>query len=410
MTSARPMRLVHYLTRLRLADGGVVRALLDMAAGAAAAGHEVTVATLDDADAPGAWKRGDPGEPRIALLGKGAGPLGFLRRDALARAREVLTGADAAHVHGVWERDVAQFASACRRAGVPYVSSVHGMLDDWCMTQRRAKKRAYLALFGRRMLEGAGAVHCTTEAELRQARPWFPGARRVVVLPLPVDLKPFLVPPSAGAARDRFGIDPAAPMLLFLGRVHPQKGIGALLHGARALKAAGTPFNLVIAGPADPHYERTVRGLVERLGLTDRVRLVGLVVGDLKLSLYAAANMFVLPSYQESFGYVLIEALACGTPVVTTRGVDLWQELEASGAATILDLGGTDEASGERLAQVIRAGLEEPVRLSAAGRKGREWVFSTFGAGVVDRYLDMYARAGAPGGQGGAMPDRYGSR
>ncbi len=397
MTTLRAMRLVHYLTRLRLADGGVVRAMIDMAEGAAAAGHEVTVATLDATDAPEAWKREGPGVPRVAVLGHGLGPLGLLRRASLARVRDVLAGAAAAHVHGVWERDTAQFAAACRRAGVPYVSSVHGMLDDWCMRRGALKKRVYLALLGRRMLERAAAVHCTAQAELEQARKWFPGGRGVVV-PLPLAVGPYRDPPGPGAARARFGIDPGTPMLLFLSRVHPKKGVETLLHGARALKGAGHRFSVIIAGPVDPAYEREVLALVDRLGLADRVRLVGLVVGDTKLSLYAAADLLVLPTHQENFGYVLVEAIACGTPVVTTRGVDIWRELEATGAATIFDLDGTDEASGEQLAPVLlRAGLGDPCRLSTAGRKGREWVLSTFGGGgIVGRYLALYAQAGTP--------------
>lgn len=391
------MKLLHYLNYMRVSLGGVVRAVLDLAGGAAAAGHDVTVATLDDADAPEAWRRAGPGLPRVVRLGPGTGVLRGLRRDDVGRVRDLLAGVDAAHLHGVWERSTAQVASACRRAGVPYVVTIHGMLDDWCMAQGASKKRAYMALIGRRMLRGAAAVHCTAQAEMDQARKWF-APDRGVVIPLPMDLAAYRAPPSPEIAHAAFNVRAGVPRLLFLSRLHPKKGVEALIHAAAELRRAGITTDVLVAGSGEPAYEAGIRALALKLDLVPSVRLLGLVTGDLKLSLYRYADLFVLPTYQENFGYVLLEAFACGTPIVTTRGVDIWRELEATGAATIIERDDDAPTTGLRLAEVIRPALADLTRLRAAGARGREWVLSTYdAAAVTPRYLDLYERARATG-------------
>ncbi len=107
--------------------------------------------------------------------------------------------------------------------------------------------------------------------------------------------------------------------------------------------------------------------------------------GHEKLSLYQASDVFVLPTYQENWGFVLIESLACGTPLVTTRGVDIWSELESSGGAVIVD------AEPGALATTIRSLLEDDGRRQEMGSRGRSWVLRTLHTDrVIDRYEALY--------------------
>ena len=130
-------------------------------------------------------------------------------------------------------------------------------------------------------------------------------------------------------------------------------------------------------------------GPVRDLRLDDRVDFVGEVLGADKLSLYQASDLFVLPTSQENFGLVLPEALACGTPVVTTKGVDIWPELESSGGALI-----ADPATPEQFAQHIGALLGTRARRDEMGAKGREWVLSSLSAeSVMGLYVEMYREA-----------------
>jgi glycosyltransferase involved in cell wall biosynthesis len=122
------------------------------------------------------------------------------------------------------------------------------------------------------------------------------------------------------------------------------------------------------------------------------VHFVGMVRGDLRTSLYQAADLFVLPTSQENFGIVLLESLCCKTPVLTTKGVDIWRELLESNAATIVETRGVAEQIASRM-QVL---LRDRVALREAGRKARDWGLATYSRDtLVPQFERMYQEAAA---------------
>lgn len=382
------MRILHYIKRIWFADGGVVRAGLDLCKAMAERGHEVTLATCDDKDAPAGWKAGAPGLPRIAPLPEPSGPLGTFTADAKRTIDALLAGADVLHDHIFWLPSSVQFCSAARRAGKPYIISTHGMLDDWCMTQRGLKKRLFLTLVGNRMFRHAAAVHCTASAEERQSSRWLPPAKAVVI-PYVFDLDPFRALPGPEIARAKFPqAASGVPVVLFLSRVHEKKGIEILIEAAALWRDQGIDLRVLIAGTGDPAYQQSLRTLVTRHRLDHIVHFVGLVVGAEKLSLYQAADLFILPTSQENFGLVLPESLACRTPVITTRGVDIWPELEQSGAAVIADP--TPKAIADAAAPL----LADPTLRHKMGERGRNWVLQNLDpVKVSEQFEAMYARS-----------------
>jgi len=382
------VKLVHYFTRFVVADGGVVRAVLDMAQALSARGHDVTILTQNDTDIPATWKSGGAGLPRVVNLGVATKPLGRLDATALGKAREAIRGADVVHLHTPWETSNPQVAAMARAERVAYIVSIHGMLDDWCMTQRAGKKRLYLMLAGRRLLENAAYVHCTAEAEKQQSQKWFPRGRGRVI-PLVFDLEPFRSLPGPELARAKHSsLATDCPKVLFLSRVHPKKGLELLIDSVPLLQKAGVDASVSIAGTGEADYTAMLKQRVATMGLTERVAFLGLVTGAEKLSVYQAADVFVLPTSQENFGFVIPEAMACGKAVVTTRGVDIWPELEKSGGAVIVD------GSPAAIAQTVAGLLNDPARLAAMASKGQEWVFRELdGNRVVERYEAMYSDA-----------------
>lgn len=381
------MRVVHYLDRFRLELGGVVRAVLDLSAATARAGDDVVVLTHDAHDVPPEWREGGAGFPRVRALPAPAVPGGWFAPWQLREVREGLRGADAAHIHAMWTPSNAQVASAARAVGVPYVLTPHGMLDDWSMSQRRAKKKVYLALGGRRMLDRAGAVHCTASAEASQAKAWFSNPR-VDVAPVLFDLGPYRELPGLGPSGRAFPfLESGRPVLVFLSRLHEKKRPDLVLEAAAALRASGVDVEVAIAGTGDAALEASLRGSIERLGLTDRAHLLGMVKGVEKVSLLERADVFVLPTSQENFGIAIVEAMACGTPVVTTRGVDIWPELQDSGGAVIVD-----RVDAQTLAREVGALLSDDDRRGAMGRSAREWALRELDErSVVERYRKMYS-------------------
>ena len=381
--SGRAVRVVHYLNHVSLAAGGVTRAAIDLLEVLAGRGADVTLLTGDAEDVPADW--GQAGRPRVVTLGRPGLRGGRLGSSQLARAAEVLAAADALHLHGVWEAANAQLAAVAHKLRRPYLISPHGMLDDWSMGQssaKRLKKELYLRTIGRRYVGRAALVHLTAEAERRQALPRL-RRRPTLVLPLIVDLAPFRTLPGPAEARKLLPASDAAT-LLFLSRVHPKKGLDKLLDALAILRQDGRDVRLAVGGAGEAAYLDQLRQQTDRLGVADRVAWLGLVTGTAKISLYESADLFVLPTSQENFGLVLAESMACGTPVVTTRGTDIWRELEAAG-------GTITTAEPADLAAAIGKLLDDPADLQVRGRRGRAWVFDTLDPDRLgDAYLDAY--------------------
>lgn len=362
----RLVRCVHYLSQIRLEAGGVVRAALDFCGVFAAMGNPTTLVTGNAMDIPDEWRRGTAGMPKVVTIDPTAGRLALLSKLGKAQLQQTLEGAQVLHLHGPWEPSNLQAAALAGKAGVPYVLSAHGMLDEWSMQQKRTKKRAYLRVAGNRLLRRAARVHCTAQAELEQARKWLP-IDNGVVLPLVMDLSPFESLPGPDRARGQFAcLRTDETKLLFLSRIHPKKGVDLLIRAVAELQRRGRRATLLVAGPPDAYYIKQLRNLAAELGVGERVEFPGMVRGEEKLSLYQAADLFVLPTSQENFGLVLLEAMACRLPVITTRGVDIWRELSEAGAKI------TDR-DPSAIATAIEAMLAES-HLQQRGEQGRVWV------------------------------------
>ena len=385
------MKILHYLRRIRLEDGGVVRAVLNLSAGLAARGHEVTLATIDDQDVERAYEGVDV-RPRVVRLEGSGGRFGLLGSGQLGAMRGLLREADVAHLHSMWTTSNVQVAGAARGTGTPYVYSVHGMLDDWSMAQRTLKKKIYLALAGRRALEGAAFVHCTAQAELDQARKWFPRGRGRVV-PLICEIEPYRELPGPEAARAAFAdMDWSKPTLLYLSRLHYKKGPDKLIRAVGRLRRDGRDVELLFAGTGDPpEYEDELRRLSDAEGAG--AHFLGFVAGRDKISLLEAVDLVVIPTSQENFGFVFFEALAAGAALVTTKGTDTWPELVESGGTVLA------EAEPESIARAVGGLLDDPDRIRAMGEAGRRWAMANLEPDrVVEKFVGMYGDAS--GGRG----------
>jgi glycosyltransferase involved in cell wall biosynthesis len=383
------LRCVHYFSGIRLETGGVARAVLDFCRVFAAAGNPTTLITGDATDVPAEWANStSPDIPRLIEINPPRGRFALLNRSDKSRLRQALTDAQVLHLHTPWEPSNLQAAALARQANVPYVLSIHGMLDDWSMAQKRSKKRAFLKLAGNRLLRRAARVHFTAQAELEQAKKWLP-IDNGVVLPLVMDLTPFENLPGPQLARQRFArLNQGGDKLLFLSRVHPKKGVDLLIKALADLHKRDRRALLFIAGPGEPDYLEQLRQLAAELGVGESVEFCGMVRGEEKVSLYQAADLFILPTSQENFGLVLIEALACRLPVITTRGVDIWKELSGAGASIT-------DPDPLAIASAIEATLSDPT-LNDRRERGRAWVCNELNPQkVVEDYESLYKQVSA---------------
>jgi len=291
-------------------------------------------------------------------------------------------------LHGVWERANIQISGMARRVGTPYVVSLRGMLDDWCMAQRGLKKRMYLRLGGRKVLEGAAYVHCTAEGELEQSHKWFPkGHGRVI--PNLMDLDVFSTLRGPGPAEQQWPeLKGPGPHLLFLSRLHVKKGIEHLLAAMPRLLEAFPDIQLFMVGPGEDEYVASLKQLARTYGVDGCTHFTGQVGGEEKWSLYEACDLFVLPSSQENFGFVQFEALACGTAVMTTKLVDTWREIVNSGGGIAV------EQSADAIVKGIAPLLADREKLASMGKTGRKWIFDHMSTDSIASQLEaMYQDA-----------------
>jgi glycosyltransferase involved in cell wall biosynthesis len=172
--------------------------------------------------------------------------------------------------------------------------------------------------------------------------------------------------------------------------VHPKKGLDLLIPAFA--RAGDEDATLVIAGPVQDGYEPVVRGLIRDAGIERRVVLTGMLSGRPRLAAFAAADLFALTSRQENFGMVVIEALACGTPVMLSDQVNIWRDVVDAnvGAAVPLDV--------ERIAATLRQWLSDDAgRRAAAAARARAFVAEHYdwrqiGPRWVRRYEEVVAR------------------
>lgn len=395
------MRITHFLSSLAVEWGGVPRFAMDVCHLLAQRGHHATILTTNATDAPPEWiapthpeqanpSPPPPGTPRILVAPPSRSPKNWLSSDARALCEREIANADVLHLHGMFEFSVAQVSAIARKHRVPYVLSPHGMLDDWCLTQRRAKKLFYLRTFARAFIRGAARVHLTAQREFEQTKSWYDPARAVVA-PCPIDLDAYASLPGPTLAEDAFPFlkDHSTPIALFLGRVNYKKGPDLLIHAVAHLARRHRPVRAVIAGMSEPDdYIRELTALADSLNIGSLVHFAGPVRGATKLSLYQRADVFALPSSQENFGLVLIESLACHTPVITTPGVDIWEELQATGAADIVP---RDPVA---LADAIERIAHDPARRAAMSARARPWVLEAFQpARISEHYESLYRSA-----------------
>lgn len=294
-------------------------------------------------------------EPRITVL---PSQLKGLLGKWSARLDAEIARADILHCHTLWSPLVTRAAALARSAEKPYVMSPHGMLDPYSFGQKRLKKRAYLEVFERRALVGASRVLFTTGRERDLAVQTFGEIPNAAVATLGADC----LPQEKAVLREQFFAEHpdlrGKKLLLFLGRIHPKKRPELLANLIKAIQPEFPNAMMLFAGTGEPQHVAQVAKLIEALNIGDKVRFLGHVRGNTKASLLAAADLFLLPSRQENFAIAVAEALHAGTPVILTRKVNIWQEIEQAEAGIAL----SEDDLEEKLVEAVLSVLIDPNR------------------------------------------------
>ncbi len=292
--------------------------------------------------------------------------------------------ADLVHIGSVFNSTIPAAMAAAIACRKPFVLTPRGSLDPWSLAKKSWKKRPALAGL-KPMLGRAAALHATS-AEERAGIEQLGLRPEIVVVPNGVD-----VSRADGVARERriwrrrLEIPPEVPLLLILGRLHPKKGISLGIEILARLRQAGSKALLVLAGPDNDDHLGNLLALARRHDVPDAVRWVGIVSGRQKYQLLAEADVLLLPSEQENFGNVVVEAMVVGTPAVTSRATP-WQALEDEGLGRWVER--RPESFARAVLEVLEAGDSQELRA-----RRRRWIEEGFTwRSIARRMLGLYER------------------
>jgi glycosyltransferase involved in cell wall biosynthesis len=381
------MRILHVITSLDARHGGPTAALAGLAVAQAQTGSNVTIlATWRGGEDPASVEE-DLREVGISVVscGPGAGPL--VRHRALAPAMEkAVEAADVVHIHSLWEEAPHQAAKMARRRGVPYVIEPNGMLTPWSLGQRRWRKRFSLAWRVRDDLNGAAGLHYSSQWE-RDACAGLQLRAKPIVEPIGLTIDEFTSAPPRGSFRARYPQIGQRPMIAFLGRIHPGKGLEYLLPALAHMRVdRGSDSILVVAGPDFQGYGAMVAARAVQLGIRERLIFVGSLSCPDRIAMLGDADLFCLPSDHENFGLVVIEALAAGTQVIISPHVGIRREVEALGGAVVAQ----DPAT---LGAALQRWLDDEPARRALMEKARPFVLEHYDwTKIAERWAEHYRR------------------
>jgi len=228
---------------------------------------------------------------------------------------------DVVHHNGLWSIFGKKTLDFFHSKKVVTVLSTHGMLEPWSLKQKHIKKSLALFLYQRKILQDVTILHATSLQECANIRSL--GIKNdIAVIPNATDL------------RTKMFIRKNRPRkLLFLSRIHKKKGLEILLE---VLSSIESNFELNIVGDGECSYLNRIKKIVFEKNLENQVNFLGYLEGDEKNKAYLNADFFILPTYSENFGNVIVEAMKYSLPVVTTSGTP-WRSLTNRNCGYIIE-------------------------------------------------------------------------
>jgi glycosyltransferase involved in cell wall biosynthesis len=316
------MRMIHVVPAVSEEASGPSYSVPRLCESLIAAGADVQLAALEwgSTRVPLPYLKTFPSGPGPRRLGVSPKMRRWLNDQAASGRMEIM------HSHSLWMMPNVYPGQACRQEGrCRLVVSPRGTLSSWALGQNALQKRIFWRWIQEPALRVASCFHATAETECEDLRR-LGFTQPVCMLPNGIDLPPLIR-----------GTHDGRRQLLFLGRIHPQKGVEVLLRAWQVVAGRFPEWELRIAGPEQRGYLARMQALAAQLRL-ERIEFSGPAYGEAKLRAYRQASLFVLATYSESFGVTVAEALAAGTPAIVTQGAP-WAGLVEQGAGWWIEMG-----------------------------------------------------------------------
>ncbi len=382
------MKILQIVPSISLIYGGPSQMVLGLAPALAKEGVKVTILTTDS--------NGDNGQKSLDVpLNRAIKQDGYeiiyfhcapFRRykfslDLLQWLKIHADEFDLAHIHALFSPISSAAATVCRQQKLPYILRPLGTLDPADLRKKKQLKQLYVAILERHNLAGAAAIHFTSEQEAKISERFGVVTQDLVIS---LGVIPSLSNEKRGnVVRSQLAIPEDVPLVLFMSRIDPKKGLDLLIPALEKLLAIGCNFHFVLAGtnPQDPDYEQKIRLEIENSPLRSHTTITGFVSGDLKASLLQAADLFVLPSYYENFGIAVAEAMVAGVPVVISDQVHIYQQIINSNSGWV---GATDV---QALVELIKEALQNPQERQQRGLNAQNYALQHFSWDAIARQI-----------------------
>jgi glycosyltransferase involved in cell wall biosynthesis len=382
------MKIIHVIATLDPAAGGPASVAIRLAAAQAGLGNEVHILSYGDEESERRARESAESIPHLTDVHlHRIHPAGILERLVGSRACRLFDrlSADAhfVHAHGLWETFIWRTLRMAHLRGVPYCVRPAGMLDRWSMDQKKWKKRLALVFTQKRMLDRAAFIHLLNQDEIGEMTPLSLRAP-IRVIPNGVFLEEVEALAASGGFREKLAKLGQRRFILFLSRLHYKKGLDILAEAFELISRKVPDVDLVVAGPDYGARDSFVKA-VEAKGLGGRIHVVGPLYGRDKYAALGDAACFCLPSRQEGFSVAILEALACGVPVVVSQPCH-FPEIGGAGAGIVTSLRPAEVAVG------VLEILESPKKAAGMAAKAKQLVEKSYTwQSIALRTIEAYA-------------------
>jgi glycosyltransferase involved in cell wall biosynthesis len=382
------MKVLHVLASSDRADGGAVQVVMELAPFLSKKGLGVTIFAPQS-------RGGETGSKRCqgvdtVLFSTSAFSrlwLGHSRSLTQALFRQV-PSFDLIHMHGLWYYPQFIAYRAAMSAKKPFIITVHGELNANKMRFSRLKKRIYSAVIQKKILEQASAIHAVSEQEAEAIRN-FTVNKKIFVLRNGLDPKKFDRDTGSTNAglEDFYSQRKDKKIILFLGRIDEAKGLKILAQAMGKIRKQRDDILLLIAGPDNWGYRPKLVKTLREEGIFDKVVFTGMLDEGEKILALKHATIFALPSYSEGFSIAVLEAMACGLPVIITRQCN-FPEVEKEQCGRVIDV------DAGQLSRALLELLNNPELAAEMGMNGRRLVRKYYSLDTIaDKLIETYEKA-----------------
>lgn len=277
---------------------------------------------------------------------------------------------DIIHINVIWMFQSFIVHQIALKNSIKVVLSPHGMLEPWILNRHPLKKRLALFLYQKQSIIKADYIHVTAISEEKSIEK-LGFTNNIIVIPNGIEVDKIKI-------KDNWEIQ---CQILFLSRLHEKKGVEILIEVFSQLKDQLKNYKLVLAGEGDLQYINRLKQLAIDKNISEQIIFIDGVYGELKWELFKNSDLFILPTYSENFGIVIAEALACGVPVITTKGTP-WEELNTRRCGWWIE----NDVDSLKNA-ILKFKLLSSNDLEIMGRNGRELIIEKYNSKIIGRLM-----------------------